>query len=322
VKILFLTHSARTPSTWWRVEQFLDFWKAAGAEGVVEPHDGADLTRAEDFDLVVLQKVLLPYFRWRTLRRHARKLIYEFDDAVMLKHRGVRPSWTRRVRFRRTVRSADAVTTSNPYLAALAAPFRAPATVRVVPNAIDLKRWKPRAPSGPPRRIGWFGSPTNLDDLRLLTGALAPLLRARPSLEFAVVSERPPDLPDLPHRHIPYEPGRDNEQIASFDVAVAPLPDTPWTRGKAPVKLLCYLASGVPVVASDVPPHRALLADGVTAFLAGSDEDWRRKLETLIDGPEVRERFAGAGLDLLRRFYDAESMARQYLAFYREVAGR
>ena len=135
-------------------------------------------------------------------------------------------------------------------------------------------------------------------------------------MEFVVVSERPGPI----GRHVPYDAARENEQIASFDVAVAPMPDTPWTRGKTPVKLLCYLACGVPVVASDVPPHRALLADGMTALLPRDEAGWERTLEALIDDAPARDRLATAGLSLLREFYTSKMMAGRYLDFYREVA--
>lgn len=310
MKILFLTHPRGTPSTEWRIAQFVEHWRAAGVECVFE----GDPAGA---DLVVLQKKLLSLFPFRRLRKAARRLIYEFDDAVMFERDGadVRPSRTRMGRWRRIVRAADAVTTSNVYLADLAA--REKALVRVFPNAIDLRKWTPRSTASAAHRIGWFGSPANLDQLAEIAGPMERLLARRPEVEFVVVSERPGPI----GRHVPYGAARENEEIASFDVAVAPMPDTPWTRGKTPVKLLCYLACGVPVVASDVPPHRALLADGITALMPRDAAGWERALEALIEDAAARDRLATAGLDLVRGFYTSEKMAKAYLDFYRQVAG-
>lgn len=307
MKIHFITHPRGTPSTEWRIAQFLPHWEAAGVECVTDPAAA---------DLVVLQKKLLSLFPFRRLRKAARRLVYEFDDAVMFERDGAeaRPSRTRMGRWRRIVRAADAVTTSNLYLADLAA--REKALVRVFPNAVDPRKWTPRSTASSAHRIGWFGSPANLDQLEEIAAPMERLLARRPEVEFVVVSERPGPI----GRHEPYDAARENAQIASFDIAVAPMPDTPWTRGKTPVKLLCYLACGVPVVASDVPPHRALLADGITALLPRDAADWERKLEALIDDAPARDRLAAAGLDLLRKFYTSEMMAKQYLEFYREVA--
>lgn len=304
--------------------QFLGPWKAAGADCSVVPLEEADPARAADADLVVLQKKLPSFFPFRALRRRARRLIYEFDDAVMFGRDGAeaRPSWTRMGRFRRVVRGADAVTTSNTYLAKLAAEAGGPGPVRVFPNAVDEGRWKPGPVSPAARRIGWYGSPANLGQLRALAGPLGRLQSERPGLEFVVVSERPPEVPGVRVVHVPYDAAAEVGQVAGFDVAVAPMDDTPWTRGKSPVKLLCYLACGVPVVASDVPPHRALLADGITGFLATDEADWERKLAVVLDDAAVRERFRRAGLDLVSRFYGAGAMAKEYLKFYGEVAGR
>ncbi|MEK7863770.1 MAG: glycosyltransferase, partial [Chloroflexota bacterium] len=107
--------------------------------------------RASGFDVVVLQKRLLPKLLLNRFRKNARALVYEFDDGVTLKRNaegGVVESSTRERRFKRVVRACDAVITTNETLADQARRHAAdPGRVHVFPTVIDLARWEPRQAS-------------------------------------------------------------------------------------------------------------------------------------------------------------------------------
>jgi glycosyltransferase involved in cell wall biosynthesis len=63
--------------------------------------------------------------------------------------------------------------------------------------------------------------------------------------------------------------------IRACDIVTLPLPSTPYfERFPSPMKLFEYLASGVPIVASDLPSLREVLTHGVDAWLveAGNPE--------------------------------------------------
>src|SRR5947209_14025320 len=67
---------------------------------------------AAEYDAVVVQRKLLPGWQWLELRRRARHLVFDFDDAVLYRDsydpRG--PHCRRRARrFSRAVRLADTV---------------------------------------------------------------------------------------------------------------------------------------------------------------------------------------------------------------------
>ncbi|MFN3486131.1 MAG: glycosyltransferase, partial [Planctomycetota bacterium] len=154
MKLLFLTQKRDAPSTRWRILQFIPHFEKAGASCTVEDWPSGTLARlslarkAAAYDVVVLQKRLLPKMLLNRLRRNARALVYEFDDGVTLKRTaegGVRESPTRERRFRRTVREADAVITTNEHLARRAEQAGAsPGRVHIFPPVIDLSRWRPK----------------------------------------------------------------------------------------------------------------------------------------------------------------------------------
>ncbi len=122
------------------------------------------LFQAGLYDAVILQRELLPAWQLAILRRHARHLVFDFDDAVLFRDsydkRGPHSAWRRR-RFSATARIADAVVAGNDFLADCAF---VPDARRA--SAVDpyLRRsWDYPLIAGHARRVGgrpstWSGS--------------------------------------------------------------------------------------------------------------------------------------------------------------------
>src|SRR5688572_33041019 len=177
---------------------------------------------ASQYDVVVLQKRLLPKLLNNRLRSHSKRLVFEFDDAVFLKRSdtGVRVSDTRERRFRRTVRGADAVVTPNDYLAGVARRYTDnPDRVHVLPTAIDLARWNPRPPAKRegPLTLGWVGTAANANLLEIVLVPLQRLCRRRPDLEIKIICDEAPTLAGLPVKTQPFSPETEVEDVRAFD---------------------------------------------------------------------------------------------------------
>lgn len=332
MKVCFLTHSLDTPSVKWRVTQFLPALGEEGIECTVLPlpRGYLDLWRicgsAADFDAVVLQKRLLPTVFLRRLRKKARRLIYEFDDAVTVKRSpsgAIVPSSLRQRRFRYIVSHADAVVTTNAYLAGICRDHRADNEIHILPNAIDASRWttKSHYAAVSPIILGWQGTASNLPYLRLIEEPLRRLNSSGTPVTLKVVCDKPVELPSIPVLHQPYDAGREIEDILSFDIGVAPLPDDDWTRGKQPVKILCYLAAGLPVIASRAGAHAGLVNDGDNGLLAGSPEEWTTHLMKLISSEPLRQSLGLRARRSAETTFSSRTAGRAYAAIIRHTAG-
>ncbi|MFH1857360.1 MAG: glycosyltransferase family 4 protein, partial [Candidatus Omnitrophota bacterium] len=97
----------------------------------------------------------------------------------------------------------------------------------------------------------------------------------------------------------------DNEQdhFAHLDIGVYPLPNDTWSRGKAAFKAIQYMTAGVPVVASPVGMNCEVVEDGVSGFLAGSEEEWVEKLSWLCSDAALRRRLGEAGRKKIEAAY-------------------
>ncbi|MFT3853909.1 MAG: glycosyltransferase [Ilumatobacteraceae bacterium] len=93
--------------------------------------------------------------------------------------------------------------------------------------------------------------------------------------------------------------------LADACVAVAPyeVSDDSFTRFADPGKLKAYLAAGLPILLTDVPPNAAELAEAGAAELLGpSPDDFARAISAMLDDEARWRRRHEAALAWRRRF--------------------
>lgn len=178
----------------------------------------------------------------------------------------------------------------------------------VVPHALDerLLRPKPRARFDwfRPRRIiiGYMGTFSHDDDLLMIAPALrAAIERQNASVEIQLigVAERPATLTalnGLPVRVIALKP--ETVEYTRFlpwftqqrwDIALAPLIASPFTRCKSDIKFLDYCALGAVGVYSRVPAYESSVRHLETGWVTDNTfEAWQGALESLMASSDLR----------------------------------
>lgn len=298
MRIVCLVQSLELPSVRLRIGAFLPYLRVAGTEASLTEIPRSLIQRLQlfsqvkDFDGVLLGKKLFPAWQVRLLRRSAKRLIYDLDDAVMFRDReeGNFLSRTRRRRFRKIACAADLVIAGNEYLKEQASRYAK--KVCVVPTCIDPGAYILKDHSLPTDKvtIGWIGSKSTVKYLDLLKPVFPELNSCARTIELKVVADAFPEDLGIPVVKKLWRAEEEALDLASFDIGIMPLPDNPWTRGKCGMKLLQYQAAGLPCVASPVGVNREIIQDGVTGFLAASPEEWVAKLKRLVEDGELRSR--------------------------------
>ncbi len=342
MNVLFLTQStALGPSSRYRVYQLLLALEKLGIHSHVSPAiedelyseiylEGrgsrrtalaatwrkrrADLHRLEDFDAVIVQKGVFPGLYSGFEREIARQkpLIFDFDDAIWLPRQGgslLLRALHREQSVQAVLGCARAVIAGNQYLAAYAQRFNA--NVTVVPSAVDTTRY-PRRYDG--TIVGWIGSRTTLPYLK----PLAPVFQ-RLGIKPRVIAA---GNPDFPCEFRLWHPETEVEELSQLGVGIAPLPDTPWERGKCGVKLLQYMACDIPVIASPVGVHREIIHHGENGLLAKTPQEWRESLDALLHQPALREKLGQAGRRTVAERFDITVAAQKVAMVLKAAAGR
>jgi glycosyltransferase involved in cell wall biosynthesis len=120
-------------------------------------------------------------------------------------------------------------------------------------------------------------------------------------------------LPSLPIVETPWADETEAAEIAAADIGISWVPDDPWSRGKCGLKILQYMAAGLPVVANPVGVHPEMVRHGETGFLASSESDWAEAIRTLAADPALRCEMGAAGRKLVEERYSVEVGARLWL---------
>jgi glycosyltransferase involved in cell wall biosynthesis len=193
--------------------------------------------------------------------------------------------------------------------------------VTILPNVIDTTRYSPGTESdlGSRLAIGFNGSPTTMDELGTVAPALG-LLHRDSAFDFHVMGGRSP-FRDVPFRVVehPWDGTREVELLRALDIGIAPARDNEWNRFKSFVKVLVYMAVGLPVVASRIGSNPELIRDGENGFLAGSTDEWVEKLRTLLDDAELRRTMGGAARVTIEREYSLEELRPEIIETFGEL---
>lgn len=245
----------------------------------------------------------------RTLQQMGKKVVFELDDAFDALEpwhpQYAQYSMAREQdRVRRLFRLADAVSVSTPALAERYAELNR--RIEVIPNYIDVGGW-PQATTRPADglfRILWAGSPSHWGDLNVIAKPLFAFVRQTKDARLVFFGDVP-DLPDDLKGRVEAHPfvafGEYPIKLADLrvDVALAPLVDCEFNRCKSPIKVMEYLSTGYPVIASDVGPYR-MFEQG--SLLCTTDGGWQGSLQRLHDDPGLREKIVKEGRQLVSKF--------------------
>jgi len=353
--VLFLTKYARNgASSRYRTYQYLPWLEQAGIDCQVMPlfdeayllhryQSGrgqvrdvlraflrrlAALLTARCFDLVVIEKEVLPYcpalpercFGWLGI-----PYAVDYDDALFHQYDQHNHRWVRRLlgqKIARVMRGAYLVTAGNAYLADYARRAGA-ARVEIVPTVIDLARypWPNDArPTHQPLIIGWIGSPSTAKYLSAIAPALAAVC-ADGKGQVRLIGSGPVDLPGVPVEVLPWDEATEVSILQQFDVGIMPLPDEPWERGKCGFKLIQYMACGLPVVASPVGVNCEIVELGINGFLASTQADWEQALRKLQQDADLRQRMGQAGRKRVEECYSLQVTAPRLAEMIKAIVG-
>ena len=261
-------------------------------------------------DVLIVQRKLFSAWQLKLLRRQARRLIYDFDDSIFSyssNHPLGQECPRRYQRFRHMVQTADAVIAGNEFLRDQATALTDPAKVRLIPTCVDVSRYSIAShPSRPQVKLAWIGSRSTLRGLSQIREILDGLGAVRPGLVLKVICDRALSLNDMPIEFCPWSEATECADLADADIGISWLPDDAWSAGKCGLKILQYMAAGLPVVANPVGVQQQMVRHGETGFLAQTLDEWQQAIARLAHEPELRRRMGAAGRRLVNAEFDVE----------------
>ncbi len=294
LRVLVVTRKPHSASFEQRIHNYIEPLRTHGIEVEVQVYPKSIsaqfklLATSKRYDMVWWHRHLLPRLQLWWLRRHAKHLVYDFDDPLCFSTREDGHSFIRRKRFTALLSACDSAMVGSGYLRDLALAHCS--NVHLIPMSISL----PVMPSPQPRQGGiellWLGSKSTQKYLEGIRPALERIGEIRPDIKLRLVAHKPMEFGRLQVEFVQWNPESQEKALLETDIGLCPMPDTPWTRGKCPYKVLQYMAYGMPWVGSAVGEN--LTSAGVPGastqrgFCARTMEEWVDGIIELADCPE------------------------------------
>lgn len=348
--LILSRYTALGASSRLRALQFIPFLQAAGARVDCSPLFGDDyisqlyagkrslvtvatsyarrivkLAQLRRYDVIWIEKELFPYLPKifdRALYRSGVPVIIDFDDAIFHNYDNNRRPAVRRIfkdRLDRLLAHAAVVTVGNSYLEDYVIRHGA-RQVRRLPTVVDTGRYGPAPPSGNAEvRIVWIGSPGTSKYLALVEEALVRAAALIP-LRLVTVGAAPLDHFGVAVEQHPWTEASEAQLIAGAHIGIMPLPDEPWERGKCGYKLIQYMATGLPVIASPVGVNTDIVTPDV-GILATTTEEWVAALVALGTDEARRVRLGHNGIERVETEFSTRAVGPQFTAALADAAG-
>ena len=262
--------------------------------------------------------------RW--VARRGTPLIYLLDDPLYIRYRSPTNGWLSYLKAPGKVgtlcRLSAVVLANSPSHAAFARRYNR--NVWEIPSVVDgdlYTGWMPRERHDDGRVcVGWSGSPSTTANLQVIRRPLRAWSQ-RDDVQLLFIGGRDFGLPEVPHIQVPWRAETEVDDLRRLDVGLLPVPATRWAPHKFYLKLVQYMALGIPPVATPIGSNLAVIDDGVTGLLATGDAGWRRAVERLVSDPELRERCGRRAAEVAHRRYTLQANAEKIVAAFRSALG-
>ena len=316
-RILFISKGEHSASTRYRALTYFPYLKDAGWQPQHLAAASTPLKRlsllkaASQADVVVVLRRNFSTIFLFLLRRFSHRLVFDFDDAIFLRSNG-EPSKLRMKRFQHMMHVCDQVWAGNTYLADMAR--RLNNNVDTLPTSIKPEKYSITT-NQPSENIDlvWIGSSSTRKYLVDLLPTLELLSEKNSHCRLKIIADF--DLETTSIKTLPIQWGADTEakELASSHIGIAPMTDNPWTQGKCALKILQYMASGLPVVASPAGINKDVVINNETGYLATTTEEWLEALQVLISDAALRVKLGKSGRENVIKNYSEASTANKML---------
>ena len=310
MRCVVVAKSLDSPATRYRIAPIVDRLRGRG-DDVTVIYDPGILGQlrmiflASQSDLILIQRKLLSVSIVKLLARVNTPIVFDHDDAIFLKSSGLHSS-TRSSRYKAIIKMSRLVMAGNEYLRQAAA--LAGANAVTVPTSIDVERYGTfdKAKS---LTLVWIGSKSTSRYLEQHRQVLSAIAHRVPSVRLKVIGDFQFNVDGMAVECVDWNESLESQELASAHIGIAPMLDDPWARGKCALKVIQYMAAGLPVVSSDVGANSDVVIDGKTGFLVNSPDSWCYAVEKLVASEELRTSMGAAGRRKVEEDHSEELVA-------------
>ncbi len=356
MKVLFLTkYTYEGASSRYRIYQYISIFTKKGIECIISPffcdkyikllysnkHISSYLLikylirriiillSSRKYDLLVIEKELIPYFPplfEYILHKLKIKYILDYDDAIFHNYDKNNLLIIRKLlgkKINRVMSWASYIVTGSAYLTEYAKKYNK--NVIEIPTVVDISKYKlAKKKEDNEFIIGWIGSPSSSEYLISILSSLKKFSTTyNCKIKIIGFDKRLVHiLTDLPLEIIEWNEDTEIEEISSFTVGIMPLINSPFAKGKCGFKLIQYMACGMPIIASPIGANLNIVEHNINGFLADNYQDWFKYLEILYSNNELRSYMGNKGKKIVKNKYSLQITSIRYIDIIKKCNNR
>lgn len=251
------------------------------------------LNKLEEYDAVFVYReaaLLGPAFLERAIARK-KPIIYQLDDPLFVPYRSPSNGFLSYLKFfgkiKEIIKISKVVMVNSTHIRQYAEQYNQ--NIFQVPSIVDTSKfvYRPHANNGRKVCIGWSGSPTTLNNLKLVERPLQYISQLD-KCDIRFIGGEKFDLVGVKYTAQKWNSDTEVDDLRRIQVGLVPLPDHPWNPYKFIMKTAQYMALGIVPVGTSMASNPEVIRHGENGFLANTDDEWIEYLQTLINDENLR----------------------------------
>jgi len=338
-----------------KYEQYFDYWRENGYEVTVSSfmsHDMWDIVYHKGNYRAKILGTLRGYalrimnmfsinsydivyvFMWvtpvgtslfeRGFRFFAKKIVYDIEDNVMMNVSNAINPIVKALRgpgkTLYLIKNADHVITSSPFLNDYCLGYNRKQKCTYISSSIDTDKFIPVNKYSNDHKIviGWTGTFTSVGYLDLLRDVFLKL-NTRCKFRLRVIGNFEYELPGVDLEVVQWTKEKEVEDLQGIDIGIYPLEQNDWVLGKSGLKVIQYMAFGLPTVSTNIGTTPRIITHMDNGLLVKTDEEWVNSLELLINDEALRKKLGVAARESVLKNYSKNVIKKEYLSILNEL---
>lgn len=280
------------------------------------------ILNAGRYDRVWLQYESFPYlpaFTERLLPLFNQNIVCDYDDAIFHKYDDWGNFFIKKILGKKldtVISNAQYVICGNEYIEAWAKRFSS--NTIIIPTVVSCQRYEQITKKESSLiNLGWIGSPATWCYVEPYLG-LIEKLAIENNFKFLVIGSGT----SFDREAFIFRDWSEESEISDLrdiDIGIMPLPNDKWANGKCGYKIIQYMASSIPVIASPVGVNSKLILHNENGYLANTQDDWKNYIVKLVKNAELRKSMGIAAHESIQAFYSLESQHKRVTSLFSSI---
>ncbi|MFW5793783.1 MAG: glycosyltransferase family 4 protein [Bacteroidota bacterium] len=191
-----------------------------------------------------------------------------------------------------------------------------------LPTVIDQHKYpEKKYAENPVPVICWIGTPSNMNYVQQIIPVFKHLQKKGIDFIIRVIGAEIVH-PDIKIENLKWNEDKEYEYLASSDIGIMPLNNTKWEKGKCGFKIIQYMISGIPVIASPSPANLEIINKKELGYIASNDNTWMKSLEKLLRDAELRKKIGNEGRSYIKKNYSYHVWGPKYAALIKKESNK